>query len=41
MILINCHLPFLVSDWSIEVCVCVAGIEQADPVNVKELLRKS
>lgn len=31
MLLINHHLPIPVSGWPLEVCVCAAGTEQADP----------
>lgn len=35
MLLIKRHLPTPVPDWPVEVCLCAAGTEQADPVMEK------
>jgi len=40
-LLINHHLPIPVADWPLEVCVCAAGTERADPVTEKEKKRHS
>lgn len=35
-LLIRCHLPIPVSDWPLEVSVCAAETEQADPKTEKK-----